>query len=725
MKKYLLILIFFIFSIGLYAQKQELIDSLNNELSLTKEDTSTVKLLNKIADEFKYSSPDSTFKYADIALQLSFDINYKLGKAKAYRLIGLSFSGRSEYEEALKYFFLSIKEAMNSGNDDFIAVVYTSVGIVYRKKSDYDEALKYYLKSLEILKKEGDPSHISSALNNVGIIYKMIGNNDKAIDYYSESLAICQKIGKRDGIAYALGNLGLIYKMKGELEKSVSFLNEALIVFEEYDLKNMIANVYTNLGEIYLLQKKYQESFNSIQKANKIYSETENNSGRAETYIILGNIYMNQKKYSAAESAFSLGLEISKKIGYKEYIIEGYYYLSKLDSAKRNFQQALVNYKKYIELKDSVFGIEKNKAISEIQGRYDLAEKERENILLRKNNEISDIKLRKQSTLTNFIRAFSALLVLIVFLVIFYWYREKRTNKLLFQKNNEIITQNAVLEKHKERIMSQFEEISLNNKELEKYKNHLEKLVDERTTKLHTALKEAKQSDELKTEFLMNLSHEIRTPINAISGFSEIIINDKEKFKIEHLTPIQKSMDDLVNTIDRLVIFSKLQVGGYQIKEGNINLSDFFENFKTKIAERQNILYKSDINLQYDIDYKVLPNHFYSDAYILENALIELIENAFKFTDKGQISLKVEALKGNLLCIRVVDTGMGIKKDAIPHIFDFLRKFDKDDKLFRGMGVGLALVKKSIEVLSGTITMNSIPYEGAEFIITIPEIKKT
>ena len=709
----------------LFAQKQKLIDSLKNELSTTKEDTTTVILLNNIAKQYIHSSPDSTFKYADNALQLSTNINYKLGKAKAYRLIGLSCSGRSEYDNALNYFFLSVKEAMNVENDDFIAVVYTSIGIVYRKKSDYDEALKYYLKSLEILKKEGDSSRISSALNNVGIIYKMTGNLDKAIDYYSESLAISKKIGKRDGTAYTLGNIGLIYKIKGELEESISYLKEALIIFEEYNLKNMIANVYTNLGEIYLLQKKYQESFNNIQKANKIYSETENNAGRAETYLILGNIYMNQKKYSAAESAFSLSLGISKEIGYQEYIIESYYYLSKLDSANRNYKRALSNYKKYTQLKDSVFSIEKNSAISEIQGRYDLAEKERENILLRKNKEISDIKLRKQTTLTNFIWAFSALLFLIVFLVVFYWFREKRTNKLLFQKNNEILIQNTVLEEHKEKIMSQFEEISLNNEELEKYKSHLEKLVDERTIKLHKALKEAKQSDELKTEFLMNLSHEIRTPINAISGFSEIILNDKQKFKIEHLTPIQKSMDDLVNTIDRLVIFSKLQVGGYQIKEGNINLSDFFENFKTKIIERQNLLNKADIYLEFDIDYNILPKYFYSDAYILESALNELIENAFKFTNKGRISIKADIKKDNTLCIGITDTGMGIKNEVIPHIFDFSRKFDKDDKLYRGMGVGLALVKKSIEILSGTITMNSIPYEGAEFIITIPEIEKT
>ena len=66
---------------------------------------------------------------------------------------------------------------------------------------------------------------------------------------------------------------------------------------------------------------------------------------------------------------------------------------------------------------------------------------------------------------------------------------------------------------------------------------------------------------------------------------------------------------------------------------------------------------------------------------------------------------------------------MGIKKDVIPLVFDFLRKFDKEDKLYRGMGVGLALVKKATEILSGTIKMNSIPYEGAEFIITIPNMK--
>ncbi|MCD4791587.1 MAG: tetratricopeptide repeat protein [Bacteroidales bacterium] len=723
MKKCLIVILFLFITSNLMSQNKSEIDSLKALLKDSKEDTTTVIFLNKIAYSFYHFDPDSTFKYANKALFISSKINYYLGKIKAYRMIGLAYSGKSEYDQALKYLFLSLKEAERTKNLKYISIVYISIGIVYRKKSEYDEALKYYLKSLEISELKKDSLHISFALNNIGIIYMALEDYDKAIEYYTESLYINKKTGNRKSVPYTLANIGLIYKEKNELDKSIAFLKEALTIFEEYNFKNEIGNANANLGEIYLLQKKYQEAFNSIQTANKIYSETGDKAGRAETFLILGNIYLNQKKYGAAESALSLGMEICKEIGYKEYIIDSYLYLSKLDSARNNYKSALDYYKKYSQLKDSVFSKEKNKAISEIQGKYNLAETERENIVLRKDKQINEIKIKRQKLLNYSVGSVLILMLFVVFLIIYSYKKLKNANQLLKSKNEEISSQNISLEEYKEKIESQYEEIRNQNEKLEIYKNELETLVDERTTELNKALVSAKESDRLKTEFLENLSHEVRTPMNAISGFSSIIAKDKFNFKPEYLYGIHKGMDDLVNTIDRLVIFSRFQLEQYEINIENIKLEDYFDEIKQMIFNRKSFLKKEDINIEFDIDYKNLPELFVCDKFVLNSIIKELIENAFKFTEKGTITVEVNGIDTGSLCIKVKDTGVGIKEDVISHVYDFMRKFDKENVLYRGMGVGLALVNRAVELLSGEIKIDSVYKEGAELTIIIPEVR--
>ena len=230
-------------------------------------------------------------------------------------------------------------------------------------------------------------------------------------------------------------------------------------------------------------------------------------------------------------------------------------------------------------------------------------------------------------------------------------------------------------------------------------------------------------SDSLKTQFLENLSHEVRTPMNAISGFSTIMAKDKFSFKPKYIYGIQKGMDDLMNTIDRLVVFSKFQLEQYQINPVKINLKIYFGKLKEKIFERKEFLKKENVNVEFDVDYNNLPEFFVCDEFVLNSIIKELIENAFKFTEKGFITVKAQMLDEGKLCLKVKDTGAGIKEDVIPHVYEFMRKFDKGDVLYRGMGVGLALVKKAVETLFGEIKIDSAYKDGVELTIIIPEGK--
>jgi signal transduction histidine kinase len=680
---------------------QSSIDSLKTLLNTADIDSSTVSLLIKISKHYYRTEPDSTLKYAQKALMISNQLNYSLGKGKAYRMIGLAYSGKSELDKSLEQLLLALNEFKKAGSISDIGVILTSIGIVYRKKSEYDKALEYYLKSLEIIKIENKPKKISTALNNIGTIYRDLKDYDKALEYFNESLKINKEINNQEGLCYNYANMGVVYKFKKEYVAAEYNLSEALKLFSKFNFKNEMANVYSNLSEIYIILKKYDMAFKYIQIANKIYNETSNLGGKAETLIILSDIYINQKKYSSAETALKLAMSMTLETGYKEYELEAYLYLSNVDSAKGDYKQAFMYRNKYNQLKDSIFSIEKNKIISNIQEKYKVSEKEKENLILKNNIHVNSVKIRNQRII-NYITGFSlALFAVVIVLIIYSLKKIRKSNMLLISKNDEIERQ---------------------NQELEKYKTKLENIVLERTKELNEALINVQESDRLKTQFLQNLHHEIRTPINAISGFMEIQQKNNLKENRDFVYEINKSTEDLLRTMDRLITFSKFQIGDYELKTESVDLKNYFDHLLSVILEKKQFLKKDEIEIVFNPDYNSFPVIFKTDTFVFNSILDELLDNAFKFTEKGIIRITCVFEKGHLSVI-VSDTGVGIKEELSEKIFEFMQKFDQNNTIYRGMGVGLAMVRKAVELLSGKIQITSGIKNGAELTVVIPELK--
>jgi signal transduction histidine kinase len=261
----------------------------------------------------------------------------------------------------------------------------------------------------------------------------------------------------------------------------------------------------------------------------------------------------------------------------------------------------------------------------------------------------------------------------------------------------------------------------INNKLNDSNKN-LEAEVEKRTNEIVIALKKAEESDRLKTAFLSNISHEIRTPLNAILGFSELLqntTNSQEEMKF-FLEQIQYGKDDLLDLIENVVFASKIDIlQSVPIKkEFNLNecLNKLVSDSK-KLIHRNN---KSEIEVLSHLD-STNDISIESDENNMIIAVRQLLSNAVKYTDSGEIEIGTKLIDDCEVEFYIRDTGIGIDENEFEKIFDKFYKVESNpNKLFRGAGIGLTIVKGIADNIGGKVWLDSKIGQGSTFYFRFP-----
>ncbi len=237
--------------------------------------------------------------------------------------------------------------------------------------------------------------------------------------------------------------------------------------------------------------------------------------------------------------------------------------------------------------------------------------------------------------------------------------------------------------------------------------------LKETEAELIQARDKAEMMDRLKSAFLANMSHEIRTPLNAIVGFSDLLVETEElSERQEYIKIVRENNDLLLQLISDILDLSKIEAGTFEFTNGDVDVNLLCED----IVRSMGMKAKEEVELVLDNHLPVC--HIISDRNRIHQVISNFVNNAMKFTSEGSIHVGYK-LKDGELEFYVEDTGIGIEKEQLPHIFE---RFVKLNSFVHGTGLGLSICQSIVEQLGGRIGVDSEKGKGSRFWFTIPGV---
>jgi len=661
--RYITLFFCFLISFTVFAQEEKhnlqiKIDSLKSLIHKQSfSDTLTVNRMNDLARLF---AQESKFEFATIyvqkALKLSKKIHFKKGTAKAYHILGNLYERQEKDLEAVRNFSEGLKIWEELGYKREVSYTYYYIGNLYEYQGNYPEALRNFFAALKIGEEIGNNEVLGRSYNGIGIVYGNQRKYPEALKNYSKALKIWEEIGDIIGVSECYNNIGLIYEFQGKYPEALKNYFACLKIKQELGNKRGIAGVYTNIGSVYRLQGKYPEALENFTSALKILEEIEEKWGTAMAYNNIGFVEHQLKQLVSSKKNYEKALALAKELGRKELIRNVYNNFRLVNIDLGNYKDAYQNYEQYIIYRDSLINEENEKKSLEISMGYEYEKKA----------AVIQAELKTRNIQRNL--AFAGLGVMIIFTVFVVYLFRLRNKRLEIEKQN----------------------VELQRREV----------------------KTIKETEQFKSRFLANISHEFRTPLTLITGHLEVLKEEGRKEDLLHFNEMEQNGKRLLTLINQLLDLSKMESGQYKLeyKNGNVlnEASMLVQSFHS-YAKQHGI----SLILQQTENTNILSNNrFVYSSEALAIIITNLISNAIKFTPSGGNITAVIDYKDNKLFVTITDTGKGIAPEHLLKIFDRFYQVDEPgQRTYAGSGIGLALVKELVMLHGGNIMAES-PVEG-------------
>ncbi len=674
-------------------------------LQLTSEEAVNDSLLMEtyfsLAWEYRFPKPSMALNYTKKALALAEELEYEHITGKALAEIAYLKWRLSRFDEALARLVDAGDILLKYNDISGYARVLNTRGAIYSEKGYSVKALDDFFSALKLLNEIDSIARTGAVLNNIAMIYQWQEDFEMAAKYHLRSLAVKEKYDDEAGIAFSLNNLGVISQNKGEYDEALVFFRQSLEIRQALNDSRGIAAVNRNIGCLYFERKEFGKAKEHYLIARAMYEIAEDVSGIVQVDHFLGRVYLATGELERAKHYFEQSLRLSEHIGLIAFIIENHDALGELMAAKGRFFDAYHFKKKHRELRDSLLDAESRRKIMEMQMMHEWELKENEIELLRKEKQISDLSLERQTLIRNFLLVIILLTAITIIIIYNRFLAYKRTNALLHAQKNEIIDYNTRLKNMNSSLFQEKEK------------------VDDLNEKLRRSEKTLKELNETKDKFFSIISHDLRSPFASIVSFSRIMKRDINNLSMGELQELVLELDKSVlkinSLLDNLLQWSRSQTGKIRYEPSQFRLKEIVSDNMTLFAA-----YASEKGIEM-VDNTDDELNVYGDVNMIDTILRNLISNALKYTDRGGIVTLDSNTINNMVEISVTDTGVGISEDDQKKLFrtnSLHTTFGTRDE--KGSGLGLLLCEEFVKKHGGNISLKSELNKGSVFSFTIP-----
>lgn len=554
---------------------------------------------------------------------------------------------------------------------------------------------------------------------------------DEAYRLSNEIIERSYAINFKEGVGRGLNHKGACYWLKGEYDKGLHTLKEALKIAKEFRFDALKARIYNNYGNIYRDLGDLSNASKYYQWALEINEELGDELAQSVVLISISNLHFDLFDYDNALEYAIRCREIFKKYDDRTRLISVYHSLGNIYLKKEVYNLAIINFKRSLVLSapNTVGNMMANSGIGKVYYKMKMFEKAQRylNYVIRQATELSN---------------FEGIII-----------SEFYLGRILFDEQDfegalrhlDASFELATIHSRKHDIMSIHEmyaqvfermgDIHRAYEHLKKFEKLKEEIFQQNTiNKLHHlqirheiefAVKEkevAEQSAKLKQEFIANMSHEIRTPMNAIVGLSRLLLEKSPRMdQLKYLNAITQSADNLLVIINDILDFSKIEAGKISIEFIEFSLKQVLKNVVTLLRFKAE---EKGIEIRFEIAEGV-PDTLVGDPTRLSQILMNLAGNAVKFTETGSVRILCHSVLSQnhfvKIAFDVVDTGIGIAKDYVSKIFESFTQAGTDvARKYGGTGLGLTISKQLVELMDGTIDVESELGQGTTFTFIIP-----
>ncbi len=392
-------------------------------------------------------------------LQIAKELNDSAAMYISLNNIGTVYHIRGDFENCLQYYDESLRIVKKMGNDSIAAISLLNTGLIYKEQANYPEALKRLLEALRYLETRGPSKSLGSCYAAVGSTYQKFEETNNALFYHYKSLEVRKIIQNKKSISMSYTNIGETYIAQGKYDSALRNINRSIELKEEVGDKGLLASSIDLLGELYFQMKNYELAEKYFLNSMELRKEITDPNGKATTLNKLGNLYFEWKKYDLALLQLEEGRKIAMATGTRKILLTNYEITIRVLKATGKSDEAIRFYDEYIALNEEILSVEKNKAIRELQIKYDLDKKDHQIELMKEKDKSQAAIVSQQSTQINSLIVVAFLLI-VIFALAFKAYRSgAKSNK----QNKVIIAQKQMMIEQKQIVMKELHHRVKNN----------------------------------------------------------------------------------------------------------------------------------------------------------------------------------------------------------------------------------------------------------------------